>query len=596
MNHPIFLLAIFLLVAPTIVAPSALAAPNDAGLGNDEIFSDNFESGDLSAWSEAFGAQAVPLFYCEDFEDGVLGPEWQAIPGAPESIAGVESIVNGYGAAYTGIYGLALGRSVDGAYSTSAVDLHVDLSGQNNIDLSFWLKNSWDSTNNEDGIYFSDDGGLTFQKAYTFDLSDWTPNAWGQLPPIDVDSIAAFLGLSLNEQFVIRFQQFGWYDFDSDGIMIDDVKLYDPLTEPATLPFSDGFESGTLGRAWAWGEASATSFPATTVPGGLVEVTSNIQGYGTANLGFYGAVMGRRYDGNYTSNALDLHLDLTGESQVELSFWVKDHWDSTDSVDGIYFSHDGGDSFTKVWNFDQSNWVDNSYGRLPPLDVDLLAADNGLTLNDQFVIRFQQYGWYDFDSDGLMIDDVEVQAVTTTYASLPFVDGFETGELGPAWKWGNPVYPALTTVPGTTKPGGMVEVMSNVQGYEVAHLGNYGVALGRRTSGSYNANALDLRVNLAGQSQVELRFWMKDNWDSSSDQDAIFFSSDGGQNFRRVYNLDPGNLTNGVFQEIVLDVDALASSLGISLTDTFVIRFQQYGWYDFSSDGFMIDDVSVTVP
>lgn len=42
-----------------------------------------------------------------------------------------------------------------------------------------------------------------------------------------------------------------------------------------------------------------------------------------------------------------------------------------------------------------------------------------------------------------------------------------------------------------------------------------------------------------------------------------------------------------------LDVSSLASSVGLRLTDTFVIRFQQYDSWTLNVDGFAFDEVVV---
>jgi hypothetical protein len=138
--------------------------------------------------------------------------------------------------------------------------------------------------------------------------------------------------------------------------------------------------------------------------------------------------MGKTTDsGGSTTNALDLSLDLTGQADVELTFWLYSFGEGTNPEDGIFFSDDGGTTFNKVLDFTGGEWNSFFYGQLPPLDVDALAAANGLTLNDQFVIRWQQRGGSDFrdtafgdDEDGLFIDDVVVRSRPIEYAALPY--------------------------------------------------------------------------------------------------------------------------------------------------------------------------------
>jgi len=51
--------------------------------------------------------------------------------------------------------------------------------------------------------------------------------------------------------------------------------------------------------------------------------------------------------------------------------------------------------------------------------------------------------------------------------------------------------------------------------------------------------------------------------------------------------------SNGSWQSVVLDLDALASSAGLSLSSTFAVEFQQYDNYSIAIDGFAFDDVVV---
>jgi hypothetical protein len=145
----------------------------------------------------------------------------------------------------------------------------------------------------------------------------------------------------------------------------------------------------------------------------------------------------------------------------------------------------------------------------------------------------------------------------------------------------------------------LVSVVSSLQGVDAARLGLFGVALGRRVDGNFTTNALDLHLDLAGQGQVELRFWIKDRSDNTDPSDGIYFSPNGGETFRRAVDLLPSSYPDDIYQELVVDIDAVAASLGLPLTDRFVIRFQQAGDDDFQGslpDGFFLDDVSVTVP
>ena len=542
-------------------------------------------------------AFAQTVIFSDDFESGVLNPTfWKASLGEPSGIVEVQLETH---AVHEGFYGVAMGKNSDGEAAINALDLHLDLSAHQQVELRFWFKEHYENTNIQDGILFSDDGGVNFQKVYDFDFDNWNDMVWEQLPPIDVDQLANENGLTLTNQFVIRFQQHGSGDFDTygdkDGIFLDDILVTSPVITYATLPFQEDFETGKLNTAWTWSNPKLTTEPETIRPSGFVDIAEREAGI--AYSGFYELMIGRRFDGLPTTNALDLHLDLSGQSQVELRFWLKEHYDHTNIQDGIWFSDSGGTNFKKVYSFDFNNWNDMVWGQLPPIDVDQLALENGLNLTSQFVIRFQQYGSGDFDTyneaDGIFLDNISVTSPKVTYATLPFQDGFEEGKLNSAWTWSDP---KLTTEPDTIRPFGLVKVVNTAP-----HDGMWNVVIGRRNDGQVTTNALDLHLDLSGQNQVELRFWFKEHYENTNIQDGIWFSDNGGTNFKKVYGFNFNDWNDMVWGQLPpIDIDQLAIENGLNLTSQFVIRFQQYGSGDFDTyneaDGIFLDDISVTSP
>lgn len=340
--------------------------------------------------------------------------------------------------------------------------------------------------------------------------------------------------------------------------------------------FSDDFENGEFKTNWVTKLGSSGVVAAA--------VMSSVNSVEVAKLGLFGVALGRSTSGSLTTNFLDLHLDLSSYEQVELSFQLKDTDDETHTEDGLFFSDDGGNNFKKVYGFNVGRWVD-VYGKLPPIDIDHLASENGLSLSSNFVIRFQQHDDGEFGTDGIYLDDVLVTSPTqTTYEKLPFSEGFESGKLSSSWKWSTPL---ATAESQTIDPSGFVGVISDINGIEVSEQGLYGVAMGRSTSGSLTTNSLDLHLNLSNHTQVELRFWMKDT------DDETRFSNNGGQIFRKIFQLDPGRLTDGIFHEIVVDVDSLVLNLGLTLTEKSVIRFQHYDDGAFGTDGIYLDSLTV---
>ena len=160
----------------------------------------------------------------------------------------------------------------------------------------------------------------------------------------------------------------------------------------ATLPYSTGFESG-LDDAWAI--QSSTKY-------GRIQVTANYSPHsGSKHL-----TMDVKSNGHYNRNYALLHLNLDGESDVDLNFWWKEFNDESHPTDGVYFSDNGGLNFSKVHSLTGNN---GSWEQVP-LDVDQLAATYNLELSKTFVIKFQQYDNYKITIDGFAFDDISVSA------------------------------------------------------------------------------------------------------------------------------------------------------------------------------------------
>jgi hypothetical protein len=151
--------------------------------------------------------------------------------------------------------------------------------------------------------------------------------------------------------------------------------------------------------------------------------------------------------------------------------------------------------------------------------------------------------------------------ITATFSagpSLIYYTGFESGVLDNAW----------TTKTSATE--GRIQVTTDYG----PHSGNYHLTMDTSvpTSGDVTNEAW-LHLDLSGKSQVSLNFWWHDYNDRNDPtKDGIFFSDDGGANFKQILSLIDGTLN---YQEINLDVDVLASAEGLNLTKDFIIKFQQ---------------------
>lgn len=291
-----------------------------------------------------------------------------------------------------GNYHMLMDVSVSDNYAMNSAMLKVDLEGKQRVQLRFWFKKFNDENHNEDGLFFSNDGGATYEKIYSFsgDYPEWTQFL------LDLDKLTAVAGIKFSATSVLKFQQYDNWAIDSDGFAFDDINIYafDTLSCHATIPYETGFEDG-MDSCW-------------------VTTTSNFFGRNritpdyTPHTGINALAMDVFQSNNLCTNQAQLHLDLSGQSDVLLSYWIREYGDEDNQEDGIYFSDDRGMSFTKVLNLygNYKSWT-KTY-----LSVSDLAAKYGLQLNDKFVINFVQYDNWSMTSDGFLFDDITINTDT----------------------------------------------------------------------------------------------------------------------------------------------------------------------------------------
>ena len=170
------------------------------------------------------------------------------------------------------------------------------------------------------------------------------------------------------------------------------------------------------------------------------------------------------------------------------------------------------------------------------------------------------------------------------FASLPFVDGFESGRLEPWWTFtGHGPRNALVTPLNGPRSGAL-------------HL-----TLDAGGSGVNARNEITLGLDLGGYANVLLRFAAKTLGDEpdgppptpftdGADFDGVAISEDGTlwYEVRSLRGL-PGSYTN-----ITVHLDEAIQRFGLNYNSRFRIRFNQYDNFQIPFDGIGIDDVSVT--
>jgi hypothetical protein len=192
--------------------------------------------------------------------------------------------------------------------------------------------------------------------------------------------------------------------FEADGYTfspwLDQVMVSGDVTHHATgyplthtiLLFSDGFESGSLGGAWA----------AETDYEGRVQISSTYPHRGSYSLLLDDEI---GPGGDFTSHASAiLLLDLSGETEVKLGFWWRAFkFESPPNDNGVFISDDDGETWTKVFTFTGPTEFSHAL-----IDLDGEASDAGLALDDHFLVKFQIYENWPIPTDGCAIDDVIV--------------------------------------------------------------------------------------------------------------------------------------------------------------------------------------------
>ena len=175
----------------------------------------------------------------------------------------------------------------------------------------------------------------------------------------------------------------------------------------------------------------------------------------------------------------------------------------------------------------------------------------------------------------------------TSYASIPYSTGFETG-LDANWA-------SVTTTTGRVRIHQSGTLVWSTQ-TALSHSGNYFLGLDDSTGGSFVSQQAWMGLNLAGASNVVLDFWWSDWNDESHTFDAMFMSDNGGSTFTQVYNFNPASFTDLVWHHFTFNMDSIAAIHNLNYTSNFVVMFQQHDNYYFAggNDGFLFDDITVS--
>jgi len=175
--------------------------------------------------------------------------------------------------------------------------------------------------------------------------------------------------------------------------------LYAPPVSYAVLPFTDSFESGGLENWWR-GNSSTN---------GRIRVQTTYPADGS-----YSVLMDT--SSGYALNELILYLDLTGETDVWLTFQARDFGDETNTLPVTYTGSANGDGVAV--STDGTNWyrvldigplLSSSFQTLTA-SLDTVNQTHGLSFGPDYRIKFTQYDNASITTDGIAYDDVKVRS------------------------------------------------------------------------------------------------------------------------------------------------------------------------------------------
>jgi hypothetical protein len=195
----------------------------------------------------------------------------------------------------------------------------------------------------------------------------------------------------------------------------------------------------------------------------------------------------------------------------------------------------------------------------------------------KFLIIISLLGFFSFEN-----------SYAQTYATVPFIDGFETAALRPSWT----IFSSLATNGNAVIQTGTLTWSTQTA---LSHKGSYFLGMHYPTGGADNLNQCNLHMNLFGETGVRLDFWWAEWNDETSAEDGIYISDDNGANYVKVLDLNGASYTDLVYTHFDLSLDSINTVHALTFSSQYIIRFQQLDNYYFAggNDGFLFDDVQV---
>ena len=158
------------------------------------------------------------------------------------------------------------------------------------------------------------------------------------------------------------------------------------VTSYANLPYTTRFETGTLDANW---------YTTTSAPGGRIRVhQTGVLTWSTqtavSHSGNYFLGLDDSLGGTFHTQQAWMGLNLGGQQNVMLNFWWAEWNEEDHPQDGVFFSDNGGTTFTKVLDLFGQSYTDLQWYNFS-LNVDSLCLVHNLSKTANFVVKFQQH-------------------------------------------------------------------------------------------------------------------------------------------------------------------------------------------------------------
>ncbi len=191
----------------------------------------------------------------------------------------------------------------------------------------------------------------------------------------------------------------------------------------------------------------------------------------------------------------------------------------------------------------------------------------------------------------LLAINFSAKAQPSTYASVPYSTGFESGTLDANW---------YTTASGAD---GRIQIWdSNTLTWSgmtaTAHTGTMWLGMDNSPGGTFLTTESWMGLDLNGITNQRLQFWWSEWNEETHPEDGVYISDNGGVSFTKVLDLNGPSYTDLQWYQFDMSLDSINTVHGLSFTSTYVVKFQQHDNYYFAggNDGFLIDDISVYTP